>query len=74
MQFSSPKGSTEHPDEYQKPAQSVDSGPESQGSLSNQSNQRINDIMKEEQEHFAYDDLDRGSNKSFSSGGNNTAK
>ena len=50
----------------------MDSGPESQESLSNQSNQRINDIMKEEQEHFAYDDLDRGSNKSFSSGGNNT--
>ena len=34
---------------------------------SDQNNQRINLIMKDEQENFAYDDLDHGSNKSFSS-------
>ena len=47
----------------------MDSAPGSQASLSDQSSQRINDIMKEEQDNFAYDDLDRGSNKSFSSSG-----
>ena len=45
----------------------MDSAPGSQASLSDKSNQRINDIMKEEQNNFAYEDLDRGSNKSFSS-------
>ena len=29
----------------------------------------MNDIMKDEQDNFAYDDLDRGSNKSFNSNG-----
>ena len=35
------------------------------GSLSAHSNHGINEAMKEEQDGFAYDNMDKGSNKSF---------
>jgi len=37
------------------------------GSLSEHSSHRINEVMKEEQDDFAYDNMDKGSLKSFHS-------
>lgn len=48
-------------------ASELTDGPEeSRESLGALSNDQINQVMKEEQNEFSYEDMDKGSNKSFS--------
>ena len=52
--------------EENKAADAVNDQVESgRASLSAHSNEQINEVMKEEQDDFAYDNMDKGSNKSF---------